>query len=232
MSRAAAAHVSPAQTPVTPEQIHLTARCVAQLAWVSVNNKLKNARSTDTTIMSVTWTTLEQTPSPVAQYSTVAGAYTSTVAANTTTFTRGGWHGFIHTAVMTGLLPGTRYFYRVGCAAAALCLSHGWQRPVDQLLERSRVEPASGPVVCHARGGQARCHICHCRRHGHDGHLVGHGAAAGGSGQGRTGALLGAVQHAHLPHRSSTCCTLATLRFARAAFLSMLTLPRSTPTGL
>lgn len=63
--------------------------------------------------MSITWATLNQTAS-VVQYGLAGGALTNSSTGTVRTYTFGGWLGWIHFAVMTGLQPGTSYSYRVG----------------------------------------------------------------------------------------------------------------------
>ena len=70
----AACHFDCCSTPVTPEQIHI-------------------ATGSDPTMMMVTWTTLLASPTPVVQYGTVAGEFTTIVNATSYNFTVGGWLG-------------------------------------------------------------------------------------------------------------------------------------------
>eukprot|EP00239_Pterosperma_sp_CCMP1384_P008567 CAMPEP_0197858816 /NCGR_PEP_ID=MMETSP1438-20131217/32891_1 /TAXON_ID=1461541 /ORGANISM="Pterosperma sp., Strain CCMP1384" /LENGTH=513 /DNA_ID=CAMNT_0043475087 /DNA_START=119 /DNA_END=1657 /DNA_ORIENTATION=+ len=96
-----------AQNPagVVPQQIHL-------------------ALTGDATQMAVTWVTKTATPAPAVSFEVASAtdqqrqqvqSAATVVAAKTHTYTGGGWEGFIHTAVMTGLAPGRKqYTYKVG----------------------------------------------------------------------------------------------------------------------
>eukprot|EP01139_Manchomonas_bermudensis_P005261 Amastigsp_a174867_84.p1 type:complete len:515 gc:universal Amastigsp_a174867_84:1679-135(-) len=81
--------------PYTPEQVHL-------------------ALTQDPTQMRVTWVTLEQTPNPMVLWGSAPGDYVANATGSSATYAKGGWLGWVHTAVMTGLAPNTRYYYRVG----------------------------------------------------------------------------------------------------------------------
>lgn len=78
-----------------PEQIHLS------------------LAGTDRSVMGVTWVTLTGDVS-VVEYGTTETTLTSIVKGSTSTYKDGGWRGVIHYGTMTGLLPGTTYYYRVG----------------------------------------------------------------------------------------------------------------------
>lgn len=65
----------------------------------------------------ITWVTLDNVTNPAVQYRHMAGPNVGTAhtgAANTTTYTYGGWRGTIYNARMDGLTPNTTYEYRVG----------------------------------------------------------------------------------------------------------------------
>ena len=76
------------------------------------------------------WTTRDEGAAPAVQWGPAPGAYASSAAATSPTYTRAdmcgapanasGWldPGVFHRAVMTGLRPGQRYFYRYGDPAA------------------------------------------------------------------------------------------------------------------
>lgn len=83
----------PADSP--PEQIHLS------------------LSSNDHSVMGVSWVTLEGTDS-VVRYGTSAESLDSSETGTVLTYTKAGWVGVIHRAVMTGLKPATTYFYQVG----------------------------------------------------------------------------------------------------------------------
>eukprot|EP01089_Gocevia_fonbrunei_P018942 TRINITY_DN6537_c0_g1_i1.p1 TRINITY_DN6537_c0_g1~~TRINITY_DN6537_c0_g1_i1.p1 ORF type:complete len:473 (-),score=84.80 TRINITY_DN6537_c0_g1_i1:2-1420(-) len=84
-----------------PEQIHLSI-------------------TSDPSIMNIMWTTSAQsTGSPIVYYGTGSSSNTTIpVAANTFTYTSGGWLGKIHTVNLTHLEPSTVYYYRVGSIAS------------------------------------------------------------------------------------------------------------------
>lgn len=94
-------------TPFTPEQIHL-------------------ALMSDATQMRVNWVTLQSTPSPTVFWTQgTPGAAVYNATASTATYTKGGWQGFVHSAVMTNLMPATRYFYRVGDSTVGVDMNVG-----------------------------------------------------------------------------------------------------------
>lgn len=73
--------------------------------------------------MTAMWTTLRQTTDHVVQWGTAPGKLSSqsdAAAGASSTYTHFGWIGMFHRAAMTGLAPGTRYYYRVGSANASL----------------------------------------------------------------------------------------------------------------
>ena len=78
-----------------PEQIHLS------------------LAGTDRSKMGVTWVTLTGDNS-VVEYGTTQTDLSNTIKGSTSTYKDGGWRGIIHYGTMTGLLPGTTYYYRVG----------------------------------------------------------------------------------------------------------------------
>jgi hypothetical protein len=83
-----------------PEQIHLS------------------AAATDRSLMGVTWVTLEgDASSSVVEYGLAPHRLSSTTSASdgsVDTYHSAGWIGVIHRATLTGLLPNTQYYYRVG----------------------------------------------------------------------------------------------------------------------
>lgn len=91
----------PAATPQQPEQLHL-----------SLTSRPGQ--------MAVTWVTLQDTAASVVQFGVHGGALNRSADGSnlTRTYTHGGWVGVVHSAVMSGLAPGTRYDYRVGDGAA------------------------------------------------------------------------------------------------------------------
>ena len=74
--------------------------------------------SSDMSTMRVSWVTLNFTATSTVQFSALGKQYSVTGTQSTYTF--GNWKGWIHTAVMTGLVPSATYSYRVGDA------SDGW----------------------------------------------------------------------------------------------------------
>ena len=90
-------------TKTAPEQVHLSLTGTASE-------------------MRVGWTTLEPTATHTVRWgSTTAGLSSAAVGSNTTYY-HFGWLGQLHTAVMTGLAPSSRYFYQVGDSAG------GWSK--------------------------------------------------------------------------------------------------------
>jgi hypothetical protein len=89
----------PCCTDNTPTQIHLSATSGGASAFSQ---------------MVVTWVTADDTADVNVQYGVSESSLASSVTATTTSYTAGGWIGAINTATMTGLQPGTEYFYRVG----------------------------------------------------------------------------------------------------------------------
>ena len=67
----------------------------------------------DRSLMGVTWVTLSHNETTV-QYGVSQDKLTNTVVGAINTYTQAGWVGTIHKAIMTGLVPATRYYYRVG----------------------------------------------------------------------------------------------------------------------
>lgn len=98
------------QTPNQPEQIHLSV-------------------TGDKTEMAVSWVTLLNV-STVVEYGLQPNNFSHRVYGACHTYHSGGWKGVIHQATMTGLKPGTRYYYRVGDPHAQnLFFSNSWSVP-------------------------------------------------------------------------------------------------------
>ena len=83
----------------SPEQVHLS------------------LAATDRSLMGVSWTTLSGNDS-VVEWGTEGHRLTESAQGMVLTYDKAGWVGQIHRATMTGLLPGTRYFYRVGSVSS------------------------------------------------------------------------------------------------------------------
>lgn len=87
------------------------------------------ADSTDLTQMRVTWITLNETVGAGVQWWLHGQqGLVSAAKESVRTYTVGGWIGVIHTAVMTNLLPGSTYVYRVGGDAGAVL--GGWSQNI------------------------------------------------------------------------------------------------------
>lgn len=84
-----------AVTPKKPEQVHLS------LTGVSSE-------------MAVMWTTLQETDSHRVQYGVSEDNLNCSSDGANDTYTLFGWRGQLHRATMTGLSPGTTYYYKVG----------------------------------------------------------------------------------------------------------------------
>ena len=78
-----------------PEQIHLS------------------LAATDRSLMGVSWVTLSGNSS-IVEWGTEKHKLSSRVQGSVVTYTKAGWVGSIHRAAMTGLVAGTKYYYRVG----------------------------------------------------------------------------------------------------------------------
>jgi phosphodiesterase/alkaline phosphatase D-like protein len=72
------------------------------------------ATTGDPSEMVVTWVTWGPTPTSTVEYGTTIGSYGSIATGSTHTYSDGGWVGEIHDVLLTGLVPNTQYFYRVG----------------------------------------------------------------------------------------------------------------------
>eukprot|EP00052_Salpingoeca_macrocollata_P034138 m.10592 g.10592 ORF g.10592 m.10592 type:complete len:478 (-) comp5998_c0_seq1:31-1464(-) len=92
-------------TPFIPEQIHIAAH--------------------NYSTVSITWVTLEATPHPTVMFGTAPDQLLRTASAVSTTYTKGGWRGAVHSARLSGLQPSTRYFYLVGDTT----LPKFWSKP-------------------------------------------------------------------------------------------------------
>eukprot|EP00041_Stephanoeca_diplocostata_P011305 m.184705 g.184705 ORF g.184705 m.184705 type:complete len:108 (+) comp18489_c0_seq1:1900-2223(+) len=65
--------------------------------------------------MAVMWTTLNTTATHSVKYGlSASNLNNSNTDGTTSTYTHFSWVGHFHTVKMTGLLPGTQYFYSVG----------------------------------------------------------------------------------------------------------------------
>jgi hypothetical protein len=88
-------HVNCCAADAPPEQVHLS------------------LAAKDHTQMAVTWVTLNATAT-VVEYGLTPKKLDMRSEGTIDTYTRSGWVGTIHRALMTGLLPGATYYYRVG----------------------------------------------------------------------------------------------------------------------
>lgn len=88
-------HVNCCASNSPPEQVHIS------------------LSSRDRSVYGVTWVTLAHTSS-VVQYGLTPKHLNKQNEGSMDTYTAGGWVGTIHRARMTGLLPATTYYYRVG----------------------------------------------------------------------------------------------------------------------
>lgn len=82
--------------PTAPEQIHLA------------------LTGNDFSTMSVSWATLQSTKNSTVRWRADNSTVYSTTNGQQSTYTVGGWVGVLHTAVMTNLRRGQKYFYSVG----------------------------------------------------------------------------------------------------------------------
>ena len=89
--------------------------CAADAAPEQVHLSLT---AKDHTKMAVTWVTLN-TSASIVEYGSASDNLNMRVEGSLDTYTASGWVGTIHRAMMTGLLPGTKYYYRVGDPDAA-----------------------------------------------------------------------------------------------------------------
>eukprot|EP01129_Flabellula_baltica_P001237 TRINITY_DN1112_c0_g2_i1.p1 TRINITY_DN1112_c0_g2~~TRINITY_DN1112_c0_g2_i1.p1 ORF type:complete len:519 (+),score=87.76 TRINITY_DN1112_c0_g2_i1:17-1573(+) len=81
--------------------------------------------------MAVTWTTRNRDDS-IVMYGLSPNALHMNVTGASHTYTSGGWAGWIHIAKMTGLKPGTQYFYSVGSSAGfSKVFNFYTERPAD-----------------------------------------------------------------------------------------------------
>ena len=68
--------------------------------------------------MVIGWITANTAATSTVEYGTTSGEYDSTAEGTSTTYTYGSYEsGLIHHVTLSGLLPKTKYFYRVGDAA-------------------------------------------------------------------------------------------------------------------
>jgi hypothetical protein len=88
-------HVNCCAADAPPEQVHLS------------------LAAKDHSQMAVTWVTLNATAT-VVEYGLTPRKLDMRSEGTIDTYTRSGWVGTIHRALMTGLLPGVTYYYRVG----------------------------------------------------------------------------------------------------------------------
>ena len=95
----------------------------------------------DKSAMRVTWATKSEVTNAVVEVSKEASmSGEKTTSAATSTYHAGTlfpWVGWIHTAVMTGLSPSTRYYYRVGATGA----NGVWSGVVDFKSQTSSPQP-------------------------------------------------------------------------------------------
>ncbi len=145
-------HFDCCQTPYTPEQIHIST-------------------GSDPTTMTVQWTTLMNSPSPLVQYGTVEGAYSQSTNATTDTFLIAGWHGFVSSlgsfsSILLKFVSKTDSHRRNHQSPAWNSLLLSCWRPHHQLLERSWMESATWDELCYACGEFELSENCHIWRHG------------------------------------------------------------------
>jgi hypothetical protein len=77
--------------------------------------------SSDLSLMTVTWVSLHGEDS-IVQYGTSSSALNLTATGYSQFYPNGGWIGWVHYAVLEGLKPLTKYYYRVGGR------TYGWSR--------------------------------------------------------------------------------------------------------
>jgi predicted phosphodiesterase len=96
--------VPPPPPSLSPEQVHI-------------------ATTGDPTEMSITWVTWGMTPTSTVEFGTTSGVYDFSISGTNHSYS--GWSGYIHDVILTGLIPDTRYYYRVGDE------SMGWSDEFD-----------------------------------------------------------------------------------------------------
>mmetsp|Transcript_1386 Transcript_1386/g.3060 ORF Transcript_1386/g.3060 Transcript_1386/m.3060 type:complete len:529 (+) Transcript_1386:3-1589(+) len=98
------------------------------------------------TSMAVTWLTLDDNVTSLVEYDTVPGRFGFNTTGAKSTYTSGGFLGTIHQAVISGLQPDTRYYYRVGDPKARNLWRHyAWSVPT--LTFRTPQLPSVGNVT-------------------------------------------------------------------------------------
>ena len=111
------------ETDTVPEQLHLS------------------FTGNDFSEMGISWTTLNATATSIVQWQvgdeTSQPPFSNTASGYTWTYTFGGWLGVLHMSVMTGLVPSTRYAYRVGDP------NGGW----SQVYSFRTLDPQAGTTV-------------------------------------------------------------------------------------
>jgi len=110
-------------TDTSPEQLHLS------------------FTGNDFSEMGIMWTTLNATATSIVQWQvgdeSSQPPFANTASGHTWTYTFGGWLGVLHMATMTGLVPSTRYAYRVGDNAG------GW----SSVYSFKTMDPNAGSTV-------------------------------------------------------------------------------------
>lgn len=87
--------------------------CLSQMIPEQVHISLIGNTHTQ---MGITWATLDHLPS-IVQFGTEPSKLTSTLIGTSSTYTKGGWNGWLHKAKLFTLTAGTQYYYRVGDGA-------------------------------------------------------------------------------------------------------------------
>jgi len=100
------------RTDGQPEQIHLSltgnpSEMVVQwVTWQGIVTFAEIAKNTKQLLLA--------TPAPVVSFAKSGSSTYFSATGNTTTYDESGWPGFIHTVVITDLLPNTAYTYVCG----------------------------------------------------------------------------------------------------------------------
>lgn len=104
----------PRQDIIPLDACGLIKMCDVDCCLTPLPEQVRLSGTSDNSIMFVAWVQMKSHGTSVVQYGFTPFKLDQTADPFIHTYTSGNWKGFIYNATISGLLQGTRYYYRVG----------------------------------------------------------------------------------------------------------------------